>query len=682
MKDWLDRNLGQRGVNLTVRDGVTFALGRFDTLPVCDATRRGGMAFVGSAPDDAWLCTLQSGTTYAWEPISGSTPGPTGPQGPQGSTGATGSQGPQGIYGGAWTNPYTFSTTTTNSDPGNGTLRFNNATIASVTELYIDNVDANGASMTTLLPYGTGGTLRVVSASDATRFVEFSVSAAVSQVGYFKYVVTVVASNGSLFGNGSGVLFLLDVQGPTGPQGGPGITTVSGSQGKLIGGTTGDAPAAFEHSRFLDGSTPEITVWENTDATGASVRVGVESGGGAVVDATSGAFKATQKVVDWSYADFQMLWNTGTDPARLIEMYVSDSETSLLLDEGGKASRISPQRLTSGQDHSLPNKSGTFGLVNDWHESVRAATTTNGALATAFAPGQVVDGVTLAFADRVLLKNQSSASENGIYVVQASGAPTRAWDARDNWYGDDLTAGATVYVESGTVNAQTFWTLTTTGAIDVGTTGQTWAKAIGAGGTGPTGPTGATGGTGPTGPQGVAGNTGPQGPQGSAGAGDASTNTATSVDGEITLFSGTTGKLLKRATGTGIAKLTSGVLGTATAGTDYCAATSGSSVLKGNGSGGTTAAVAGTDHLPGTRTVRTNTSSVGSNANANLTASCNVGEIVIAGGCDWNGTVGANLFHNGNRPDVTSGTPGAWFCQCRNSSGSSQTCRALVVCLA
>lgn len=51
--------------------------------------------------------------------------------------------------------------------------------------------------------------------------------------------------------------------------------------------------------------------------------------------------------------------------------------------------------------------------------------------------------------------------------------------------------------------------------------------------------------------------------------GDASTNTTTSVDGEVVLFNGTTGKSLKRATGTGLAKLTSGVLSTATAGTDY-----------------------------------------------------------------------------------------------------------------
>lgn len=47
-----------------------------------------------------------------------------------------------------------------------------------------------------------------------------------------------------------------------------------------------------------------------------------------------------------------------------------------------------------------------------------------------------------------------------------------------------------------------------------------------------------------------------------ASGGDASTNTATSVDSEVALFSGTGGKTLKRATGTGYAKLSSGVLST------------------------------------------------------------------------------------------------------------------------
>jgi len=51
--------------------------------------------------------------------------------------------------------------------------------------------------------------------------------------------------------------------------------------------------------------------------------------------------------------------------------------------------------------------------------------------------------------------------------------------------------------------------------------------------------------------------------------GDASTNTSTSVDGELALYAGATGKLLKRATQSGLLKATAGVLGVAAAGTDY-----------------------------------------------------------------------------------------------------------------
>lgn len=89
-------------------------------------------------------------------------------------------------------------------------------------------------------------------------------------------------------------------------------------------------------------------------------------------------------------------------------------------------------------------------------------------------------------------------------------------------------------------------------------------------------------------------------PQYSAGGGgDASTNTSTSVDGEVTLFSGTAGKTLKRATGTGLVKLTSGVLSTATSGTDYSLGTSALStgiVKSTTTTGALTIAVAGTDY--------------------------------------------------------------------------------------
>lgn len=121
------------------------------------------------------------------------------------------------------------------------------------------------------------------------------------------------------------------------------------------------------------------------------------------------------------------------------------------------------------------NKSYVDGLVNglDWKASVRAATTAAGTLASSFANGSVIDGVTLATGDRILIKNQASGSENGIYTVNASGAPTRATDADAN---AEVTANLSVFVEEGTVNADTAWTLTNNGAITLGTTALTFGQ--------------------------------------------------------------------------------------------------------------------------------------------------------------------------------------------------------------
>jgi hypothetical protein len=109
----------------------------------------------------------------------------------------------------------------------------------------------------------------------------------------------------------------------------------------------------------------------------------------------------------------------------------------------------------------------------DWKPSVRAATTAAGTLASSFANGSAIDGVTLATGDRILIKNQASGAENGIYTVNASGAPTRAVDADASV---EVTAGLTVYVEEGTANADTAWAITNDGTITLGTTALTFAK--------------------------------------------------------------------------------------------------------------------------------------------------------------------------------------------------------------
>lgn len=98
-------------------------------------------------------------------------------------------------------------------------------------------------------------------------------------------------------------------------------------------------------------------------------------------------------------------------------------------------------------------------------DAVRVATTVAGTLASSFVNASVVDGITLATGDRILIKNQASGQENGIYTVNATGAPTRATDADTA----SKIADAVVYVSVGTVNADTGWKLVTD-AITLGTT--------------------------------------------------------------------------------------------------------------------------------------------------------------------------------------------------------------------
>lgn len=100
--------------------------------------------------------------------------------------------------------------------------------------------------------------------------------------------------------------------------------------------------------------------------------------------------------------------------------------------------------------------------------SVARATTVNITLSGTVS----VDGANAANNSRVLVKNQTTSSQNGIYVVNTGGAWTRATDANG---GTELDR-AVVYVESGTVNAGTTWQQPASG-ITIGTTAQTWQSA-------------------------------------------------------------------------------------------------------------------------------------------------------------------------------------------------------------
>lgn len=84
-------------------------------------------------------------------------------------------------------------------------------------------------------------------------------------------------------------------------------------------------------------------------------------------------------------------------------------------------------------------------------QAVRVASTANVDIANDLEDGDIIDGITLAEDDRVLLKNQTDPEDNGIYIVPASGAATRALDF-DSLSPIDEINGSWVGVQEGTVN--------------------------------------------------------------------------------------------------------------------------------------------------------------------------------------------------------------------------------------
>jgi hypothetical protein len=105
--------------------------------------------------------------------------------------------------------------------------------------------------------------------------------------------------------------------------------------------------------------------------------------------------------------------------------------------------------------------------------AVRVATTANITLSGT----QTIDGVAVIATDRVLVKNQTTGSQNGIYVV-ASGTWTRSTDF-DGTPTNEVRSGDFCFVQEGTANADTGWVLSTNGTITIGTTALVFAQFTG-----------------------------------------------------------------------------------------------------------------------------------------------------------------------------------------------------------
>lgn len=139
---------------------------------------------------------------------------------------------------------------------------------------------------------------------------------------------------------------------------------------------------------------------------------------------------------------------------------------------------MNSQLITNLATPSASTDAATKGYVDslaqglDAKASCRVATTAAGTLASSFANGSSVDGVTLVTGDRLLIKDQAAPAENGIYTVNVSGAPTRATDM-DAW---TEVPGAFTFIEEGTTNADSGWICSSNAGGTLNTTAITFVQ--------------------------------------------------------------------------------------------------------------------------------------------------------------------------------------------------------------
>ncbi|WP_195763861.1 beta strand repeat-containing protein [Pseudoduganella rivuli] len=234
------------------------------------------------------------------------------------------------------------------------------------------------------------------------------------------------------------------------------------------------APASHTHTLAIgDGTMQKMTVATNERLNikaGANVALSFDDAGNAVTISTSGQLSGN---VDTA---------TRLQTSRTITL--SGDATGFVDFDGNANVTLPVSVLDDSHLHAFtnltgkPNSLGGYGILDaytktevenlvsglDMKASVRLATTADlGALTGS----KTVDGVNVATGDRVLVKDQVSAVQNGIYIANTLGSWNRAGDADNS---AKVTPGMYVFVEEGAVNDNSGWVLATNGPITLNTT--------------------------------------------------------------------------------------------------------------------------------------------------------------------------------------------------------------------
>ncbi len=186
---------------------------------------------------------------------------------------------------------YKFDTGTSDTDPGAGEIAFNNGTYASATEIYIDDADSNGVTVSTdILTWDDStstirGNLMIYDINDRSTYARFNITGASTDAsGYVKLTVTHVASNNtfsaadelSVHFSRSGNKGDTGSTGATGSTGSTGATGAAGTNSQLamtFSNSTSDADPGAGKIAFNNGTLSSVSILYVDDADDASADI-------------------------------------------------------------------------------------------------------------------------------------------------------------------------------------------------------------------------------------------------------------------------------------------------------------------------------------------------------------------------------------------------------------------------
>jgi hypothetical protein len=269
---------------------------------------------------------------------------------------------------------YTFSTTTTDSDPGSGNVRLNNATQNAATEIYIDDEDSDGTNVSGVIALLAGGnnpssvlgyvTIRKEFAPE--NFITMKITTLTSASGYTKLVGTVEASSGATpFSDTDNLYFSIDVSGDKGDPGdlsGPGSSTDN-----ALVRFDGAGGNAVQNSGWILSDADALTAGGTLDMDGNALTVDEVTLSGVV----SGNDQEMNRVKLKDYSETTVIANTGA--TYTIDLESGNVFNLTLTDNCTYTFSNPPASGSAGAFTLIQNQDGTGSRTVTWPASVEWA---------------------------------------------------------------------------------------------------------------------------------------------------------------------------------------------------------------------------------------------------------------------------------------------------------------------